>query len=128
MANVEIRIAVFLRGISEIAEVPAVLRSEVGVRCDVQGMGPGVRGKECEPARKAFLNPGLQRVVIRKARRAEPANESVDLGQWASGRKRQIRIGIRRRLVAVEIDVLLQAPRSCISDFKYSIRRQLVLR
>ncbi len=78
--------------------------------------------------RETLLDPGLQRVVIRKARRAEPANEAVKLGQRASGRERQIRVGIRFSLVAIQIDVLLQAMRSRIGDFEHRVRGQLVLR
>src|SRR5713101_9640025 len=91
-------------------------------------MGPSVRGKKSESVGETLLDPGLQRVVIRKARRAEPANEAVKLGQGTAVRKRQVGIGIRFGLVAIQIDVLLQATRSRIGDFKYGIRRQLVLR
>ena len=54
-----------MRGIFEIAEVAAILRPEIGVRSNVEGVCPGVRRQEGESVRKALLDPRLQRVVIR---------------------------------------------------------------
>src|SRR6266481_4160778 len=121
VADVEIRVAIFLRGISEIAEVATILRSQICVRCNIQGMGPSVRGKKSQSVRETLLDPGLQRVVIRKARRAEPANESVELGQGTVHGRR-----IGRSCTTGLVEILADEERRIESHARIRIRSGLV--
>ena len=64
LPDVEVRIPVFRLRILEVAEVATVLRSQIGVRSDVERMRPGVRSQKGQTVREALLGSRLQRIVV----------------------------------------------------------------